>query len=315
MIKDFAADIANGRLPQVSWVIAPSNTSEHASWHPADGEDFSARLIKELENNPEVYAKTVFILNYDEGGQFYDHHWSPTPPVSESDGISTVSTKGEPTDRMFPNTQFPWTAPMGLGFRVPLLIVSPWTRGNIVLSQVFDHTSVIKLIESRFNVSCPNISPWRRMVTGDMTAAFDWDHPNYTWPTLPDTSSYPNDTIYQCEHLPKPEIPATQTYPQQEPGTRISRALPYEFVVSDALSSSQLSMQLAVTGLAGSAFTLFDRLNLKTNAPQKYAVEAGKAISANLNITSPGAYAFQLHGPNGTHARVYLAVCYVCGYV
>jgi phospholipase C len=76
-------------INQVSWIIAPTEKSEHASNHPAAGEDWTARLLKALENNPSVYAKTAFILNYDEGGQFFDHSWSPTPPVSPENGIST----------------------------------------------------------------------------------------------------------------------------------------------------------------------------------------------------------------------------------
>ena len=61
-------------LPQVSWIVAPANQSEHASNHPAAGEDLTARLLKVMQENPDVYAKTAFILNYDEGGQFFVRH-------------------------------------------------------------------------------------------------------------------------------------------------------------------------------------------------------------------------------------------------
>ena len=102
-------------------------------------------------------------------------------------GVSTVTTEGEINTDVL--TEEP--APIGLGFRVPLLVVSPWTRGNIVYSEVLDHTSVIRLLETKFGFFCPNISPWRRAITGDLLAAFDFDHPDYSWPdNLPDTSNY-----------------------------------------------------------------------------------------------------------------------------
>lgn len=102
--------------------------------------------------------------------------------------MSTVTTAGEVTTS---------NLPIGLGFRVPMLLVSPWSRGNIVLSEVYDHTSTIKLIEERFNVSNPNISPWRRAVTGSLLTGLDFASPDYTWPQLPDTSGYAHESDVQ----------------------------------------------------------------------------------------------------------------------
>ena len=105
-----------------------------------------------------------------------------------------------------------------MGFRVPLWIVSPWSRaqGGAVYSEVVDHTSVCRLIEKRFNVSTPNISPWRRTVAGDLTAAFDFTSPpDFTWPDLPDTSGYVKTAQQQCDNEPSPVIPATQSMPVQ----------------------------------------------------------------------------------------------------
>lgn len=180
-IGTFEEDIKAGLLPQVSWVIAPTHRSEHATHHPSAGEDFTARLLEVLQKHPETYAKTAFILDYDEGGQFFDHAWAPTPPMSSKYGLSTAAVEGEVNSNVMTDED----APIGMGFRVPLLIVSPWTRGNIVVSEVFDHTSVIQLIEERFNVQCPVISPWRRAVAGNLLSAFDFDHPDYSWPDLP----------------------------------------------------------------------------------------------------------------------------------
>lgn len=288
-VAEFRDDVQNGRLPQVSWLIAPTNQSEHATNHPVAGEDLSARLLKVLQDNPAVYAETVFIINYDEGGQFFDHHWSPTPPSSATDGVSTVTTAGEIIPIL--NT------PLGLGFRVPLTIISPWTRGDIVVSQVFDHTSVIRFIEERFNVHCPNISPWRRVVSGDLLAAFDFDHPDYSWPQLPDTSSYVVDGNNECAHNPAPTVPAVQTFPVQEPGIRKSRALPYEFLVNDDFTSSGLVLSIQNTGAAGAAFLLNNVVDGKNFTPKKYAVESSKSIKDTIVVSAP--YHLVLHGANG----------------
>ena len=101
-----------------------------------------------------------------QGGQFNDHHVSFTAPMSDSDGVSTVSTKGEVTNLGLP---------IGPAFRVPLCIISPWTRGHIVVSEFFDHTSVLKFIGAwaeviaatvksarLFGAPCPGAPPGRR---------------------------------------------------------------------------------------------------------------------------------------------------------
>jgi phospholipase C len=66
-IEAFHDDLANNTLPQVSWIIAPTRKSEHATNHPCDGEDFTARVLETLTSFPDIYAKSLFILNYDEG--------------------------------------------------------------------------------------------------------------------------------------------------------------------------------------------------------------------------------------------------------
>jgi phospholipase C len=303
-IEAFGEDIASGKLPQVSWVIAPTEKSEHATNHPAAGEDFTARLLQKLQANPEVYAKTAVVLNYDEGGQFYDHAWTPTPPMQGSEGVSSVTVDGEVNNNVL--TTVP--EPIGLGFRVPILVISPWTRGNIVISHVFDHTSVIKLLETRFEVTCPNISPWRRTVTGDLSIIFDFDHPDYTWPTLPDTSNYVKAADVECHTLPDPVIPTVQSMPMQEPGTRISRALPYEFIVNghtvDSSNGASFVLSINNTGASGAPLVVFDQLKIATANPRPYAVEAGKVITDTLVISKTTAsgtapYSFYLFGPNG----------------
>lgn len=296
LVASFTQLILDDALPQVLWIVGPTNLSEHASYHPSAGEDLSARLIGALNANPAVYAKTLFVLNYDEGGQFFDHAFPPTPPVDGSDGVSTVSTAGE----VFLGL------PMGLGFRVPLFIISPWSRGGFVVSEIFDHTSTIKLIEKRFNVSHPGISAWRRAVTGDLTSALDFSSPDFSWPAgLPDTSGYPAQSITECSTLPPPVPPAVQAMPVQEPGVRPSRPLPYSFLVSDAVAPAAggaltLTLTLNNSGAGGAPFVLYNLAN-GSATPRKYAVEAGKVASDVLPLGAAGAAAcsLSLTGPNG----------------
>jgi len=295
LIADFNNDMQAGKLPQVSWLVAPANMSEHASYHPSAGEDFTARILKAVQANPSVYAKMAFILNYDEGGQFFDHSWTPNVPLNQpTDGISTVDTTGEVWDRkQYGN----WT--IGPGFRVPLLVISPWSRGNIVVSETFDHTSVMRMVEERFNVHLPTISPWRRAMMGDIFSAFDFQNPDYSWPTLPDTSGYPDQSNTQCSTLPPPEVPAQQSFPTQEKGTRISRALPYEFQVSDKTTSDTFSLTISVTGARGAAFIFYDASNFTGFMPRKYTVDSLKSITDTFSITGKKDYSFALYGPNG----------------
>ena len=289
IVAEFDRQLANGSLPAVTYLVGPQSLSEHATAHPAAGEDLTARLLARLRAYPDMYKSTLMILNYDEGGQFFDHMWAPTPPLATDNGVSTVTTVGEVNSGK----------PIGLGFRVPMLLVSPWSRGDIVLSEVYDHTSTIKLIEERFNVSNPNISPWRRAVTGSLVTGLDFENPDYTWPDLPDTSGYAHESDVQCETLPAPRIPATQSFPVQEPGTRRSRALPHTFLVNDTLSSSSLTVQLTNAGSGGAAFTMYDAMSLEAVTPRQYAVEAGKAVTDAWAVPAAGAYHVVLHGPNG----------------
>ena len=296
-VGTFADDVANDRLPQVSWLVGPAWLSEHASNHPADGEALSAKILAVLGDNPQVYKKTAFILNYDEGGQFVDHHWTPVPPKDRSDGLSTVSVKGELT--LKEEFNIPAGNPIGLGFRVPLFLVSPWTRGDYVFSQVSDHTSVIQFIEKRFGVRCPNISPWRRAVTSDLTAAFDFENPDYSWPAnLPDTSGNADASAWQCKNNPPPVVPAQMSMPAQEPGTKKQRSLPYSFEISDVQKDASVTITMNNIGAAAAVFFVYDRVAV-LSPPRKYTVEAGKQLADTWGFAALGKYDFRLHGPNG----------------
>jgi phospholipase C len=198
----FEHDAMNDKLPAVSWIITTSTQSEHPDFMPAAGAAFVASKIEAIARNPEVWAKTAFILNYDENDGIFDHVAPPVPPG------------GTPRE-------FVHGTPIGGGFRVPCIIVSPWTAGGWVCSQPFDHTSVLQFLEKFTGVAEPNISPWRRKTFGDLTAAFRFEHPQAKPPKLPETAEQLSRAKHEAAHLPKPILPTThQTPPTQEKGTR-----------------------------------------------------------------------------------------------
>jgi phospholipase C len=286
LLAQFAADAAADRLPQVSWIVAPYITCEHPEASPSRGEYFVARLIAALAANPEVWAKTAFILNYDENDGFFDHVPPIIPTAGPAPGKSTVASTGEVYHG----------EPVGLGPRVPMIVVSPWTKGGWVNSQLFDHTSVIRFLEARFGIAEPNISPWRRAVTGDLTSVFDFDTPNETrFERLPDASSLPaRAEMARTFPPPNPGAEPRET-PGQESGDRPARALPYAFEVSSERGPAALKLTLANTGAAGAGFILYPAGG---GEPRYYTVEAAKTLD-DLAPVDPGAYAFSLHGPNG----------------
>jgi phospholipase C len=198
----FEHDAMNDKLPAVSWIIPTSYQSEHPDYMPADGAAFVASKIDAIAANPDVWAKTVFILNYDENDGLFDHVVPPTPP------------EGTPHE-------FVDGLPIGGGFRVPCIIVSPWTAGGWVCSQTFDHTSVLQFLESLTGVRETNITEWRRKTFGDLTAAFRFGGELAKPPVLADTHGPLVVARYGANVLPKPPIPeGDQQMPRQEKGTR-----------------------------------------------------------------------------------------------
>ncbi|GAA2465095.1 hypothetical protein GCM10010273_59770 [Streptomyces lavendulocolor] len=152
----FRADVAAGTLPEVSYLVPSAADSEHpGASSPIASATLVHKVLDALGSHPDVWRHTVVLINYDENDGFFDHVPPPVPPADDPD----ERWKGLPT---------------GLGIRVPLLVVSPWTVGGYVCSEVFDHTSVIRFLERWTGVAEPQITPWRRRVTGDLTSAFDF---------------------------------------------------------------------------------------------------------------------------------------------
>src|SRR5271163_2225281 len=220
---------------------------------PAKGENVCARLIEALVDHPEVFAKTVFIINYDETGGFFDHLPPPLPPFHPAQGHSTVSTFGEGKDHTGHKAANQGIHPIGLGMRVPGIMVSPWSRGGWVCSEVFDHTSIIRFIERRFGVNEPHISAWRRAICGDLVSAFDFAQRDRSVPTLPSTAAYvPPDDQRHPSYYPVP--PALGSLPAQEPGVRPARPLPYDLRADGVISDGTATITFASQGRNGAVF-------------------------------------------------------------
>ena len=284
LVAELAKDAKDGTLPQVSWIVAPYIMCEHPSASPGYGESLTARLIEAVADQPNVWAKTVFILNYDENDGFFDHVPPPIPALNPEQGATTVASDGEDYKG----------EPVGLGPRVPMIVVSPWTRGGWVNSQVFDHTSVIRFLEARFGVQEPNITPWRRSVCGDLTSCFDFKAAKSGGKAhLPDTSQA-MAMVDAASKLSRPAVPAEQLLPKQEPGVRLARALPYRFEANGAVNHGALSLSLVNSGPTGVVFSAWP----KGGDPRFYTVGAGKTLQATLPVGA-GPYEVALHGPNG----------------
>jgi phospholipase C len=199
----FEYDAAHDRLPTVSWIIPTSYQSEHPDFMPAAGADFVASKVNAIASNPDVFAKTVFILIYDENDGLFDHVTPPTPRTGTTGEFITVDKVSDP---------------IGLGFRVPCIIVSPWTVGGFVSHDTFDHTSVIRLLELVTGVVNPNITQWRRQTVGDFTAALG-SVPYGRFPRLPGTKAELEEAENEVLEFQLPPIPgASQTFPVQPPG-------------------------------------------------------------------------------------------------
>lgn len=283
LVSAFADDVGNRCLPQVSWICAPNDYTEHAPNSPNAGENLTARLLAALVAEPEVWAKTVFLLMYDENDGFFDHVPPDIPPVTTAMGRSTLADNGY--------YEKSGNEPVGLGPRVPMLVISPWSKGGKVCSQLFDHTSKLRFLEewlvndlgkSRAAVSCNQISPWRRTVCGDLTSAFDFKSPDQNWPTtVPKTAAY-----VPVNGKPYPVPPVNQIQSQQESyqalqGPRPACRLSYELAVQTRQNASkQLEVSFTNTGTTGAAFIVYSRA--RADGSWYYTVEVGKQIQKEV---------------------------------
>lgn len=338
----FREDVRKGALPAVSWLVAPQKFSDHPSvpWY---GAWYVSEVLDILTGNPEVWKKTIFILTYDENDGYFDHIPPFIPPRPGDAGSGTVSagidgrdeyvTLADELERNRPPREDVRESPVGLGYRVPMVVASPWSRGGWVNSQVFDHTSTLQFLETFLArktgkaIRETNISTWRRAVCGDLTSVFR--------PYLGERIALPlpvdrNSFIEKVHRAGFRELPSgyrqltreeitqlrenpgvSPLLPRQEPGIRPACALPYELYANGRLSGDGRSFTIrfragtTVFGRrsAGSPFAVYapGLYRQENRKAWSYAVAAGEQLEAawTLEDFEDNAYHLCVYGPNG----------------
>jgi phospholipase C len=311
-LEDLGDAVRTDTLPSVSWVVPSRGWSEHPSASsPLQGAGFTQRVLDTLTSNPEVWSRTALIISFDENDGFFDHVPPPAVPSYDEEGaLAGATTLDSPLGGEYYTETIDGasvTRPYGMGPRVPLYVVSPFSRGGWVSSEVFDHTSTIQFLERRFGVHEPNITPWHRAVAGDLTSAFDFDDPNGVVPPLPDMSAATEATLVITGKPPvtRPDA-GEQHLPVQPRGLRRSRPLPYDLsaVASVDKHHDRVDVRFRNAGSRGAVVHVYDQLHLD-RVPRRYTVEAGKQISA-VWATAPdgGHYDLWVLGPAGWHRHI-----------
>ncbi|MCW2522488.1 MAG: phospholipase phosphocholine-specific [Frankiales bacterium] len=297
VIAEFAAACASSTLPAVSWVVAPYLYSEHPAARPVDGEAYVQGVLKALWANPELWAKTVVLINYDENDGFFDHVPPPVPPAgTPAEFLPAV----QPIYQELPPA-FGAPTPIGLGPRVPMTVISPWSHGGWVNSQTFDHTSVLRFLEAWTGVRETNISAWRRSICGDLTGCFDFATASTKIPLLPDSGLLRKQADAKESKLPtaEPPAPGRQVTPRQDPGRLQTRPLPYRLLSNASVAGPSVEVAIANTGSATAAFAVYPRQLLSLDAiPLDVAAGAEVKTAVPLEPVT-GAYDVSVHGPNG----------------
>ena len=282
VLSTFIDDVKNNALPQVSWIVAPAGYTEHPAFTPDFGAHYVNTVLQTLFSNPDLWKNTALFVTYDEHDGFFDHQLPPFPEA----GVTDEYISG---------------LPIGPGTRVPMVICSPWTRGGYVDSNVYDHTSMLQFLATWTGVKPANVSSWRASVTGDLTSAFDFKHPDFSIPTNIPTL----DETWALTQLTggSTATPAegAQKMPTQEPGTRPHRPTdhqPHADVTVDR-TTGHVTAALTNTGKVGVSFAIY---------PDGYVPFACTPITVLRSSpgsyvwdTTPtgGKYAFSIYGPDG----------------
>jgi len=283
VLAQFVADATAGTLPQVSWIVAPYEYSEHPAASPSYGAHYVRTVLEALMGNQDLWNTTALFVTYDEHDGYFDHVLPPTPDASQ---------KNEFIDGL----------PIGFGSRVPMIIASPWTRGGYVDSNTYNHTSMLQFLETWTGVRARNITDWRRSVAGDLTAAFDFARPDFSIPDLPDTVPLITQSDEEENFPPVTTPPAgSQALPAQEPGSRPRRPSIHQ-PFADAVvhrGSGEVTATLSVRGKVGVSLAVYPDRYLPP-APTAFTVVKGAdQIYTWDTIPTAGKYAFSVYGPDG----------------
>lgn len=321
----FRKDVEDNKLPTVSWLVAPQSFSDHTST-PFYGTWYVSQALDILTQNPDLWKKTIFIVNYDENDGYFDHLPPFVVPTNSNSG--KVSSGIDIASDFDPRTN----APIGLGYRVPMIIASPWSRGGFVNSEIFDHTSVIMFLEKFLskktgkNIHAENISSWRRGICGNLTSAFrKFDGEKIPLPVFLEKDQVITN-IQNAKYQPKLSVPEplseqyidsinnnngslqiqNEFMPIQELGTRPACAINYMIDASAKMDkqSNQLEIHFVVEKNSnGSPFNMYC-LNTYDDEPGKtwaYSVLPASIIKEILPINkfSNRTYKLSVDGPNG----------------
>jgi|HubBroStandDraft_6_1064221.scaffolds.fasta_scaffold22647_3 phospholipase C len=169
-------DIGSGQLADVSWVIPTGTVSDHAGLTNGTGPSWVASVVNAIGTSP-YWANTAIIITWDDWGGWYDH---VTPASPTGPGILNSDE---------------------FGFRVPLIVVSPYAKPAYISHQVNDFGSILKFIESTFGLAqvAPGAStPYADTftMTGDLSDCFDFTQTPLTFQTIPakfDAAYFLND--------------------------------------------------------------------------------------------------------------------------
>lgn len=348
ILYQFRKDVDEGQLPAVSWVCAPKNFSDHpgAPWY---GAWYISEMMSILTKNPEVWKKTIFIVTYDENDGYFDHVPPFVPPETGNPETGKIShnidtwqefaRKEDELERRKDEVEKAKWGPVGLGFRVPMLVVSPWSRGGFVNSDVLDHTSTIQLIEKVMQKKAngrlyePNISPWRRMICGDMSSAFRPYHgEKIEFPKSVERDEFIT-TIHQAQYRDLPQgyknlsleeqkmintqPRRTQLMPRQEPGIKDSNGLKYAMAVHGCFDANEDAFHIVMAnpdfnfgqktrGYPLMVYAIGDYRTAHGQGYEKmrtwnYAVAAGDQLTASFPLRNfPNKdYHLRVYGPNG----------------
>lgn len=350
IFHQFREDVNSGNLPTVSWLVAPQKFSDHPS-APWYGAWYVSEALDILTKDPEVWKKTIFILNYDENDGYFDHIPPFVPPKPGDSSTGTMSSGLDATGEYVTLQQELDTpgmkpenareSPVGLGYRVPLVVASPWSRGGWVNSEVCDITSVIKLMENILSkktgkpIKETNISPWRRTICGDLTSVFrPYNGEKIDLPDFVDKESHIK-TIFNASFkdipdnfkaLDNPEIEQLNTnpdlsiwMPKQEPGTKPSNALSYQLEVDGGLDMDtgklgirfHASRELFGKKALGAPFQVYAHNYRKHDSFDpvqvwNFAVQSGDAFHYYWDINGfyQKTYDLEVYGPNGFYRQI-----------
>jgi len=331
---EFRKDVQSGKLPTVSWLVAPESFSDHPSsaWY---GAWYVSEALDILTQNPEIWKKTIFILCYDENDGYFDHvppFVAPNPKKPETGRTTGIDTSVDfvelSEDLKHHSPDDARESSIGLGFRVPLVVASPWSRGGVVNSETFDHTSIIQFVERFLThktgkpIREHNISEWRRCVCGDLHTVFQpyrgetIELPKFVerdefveaidkskYKKLPDAyRSLNQQEIEEIKLRPRQSV----WMPRQEQGNRPACALPYELHADGFASSEAFHLELEAGNKRFGRDSLSAAFSVYAYAGSDvihrcYAVKAGQKINDLLPMSmfAGGQYRVRIDGPNG----------------